>query len=74
MPSIDKKYINAPVNINVNPIVNIFFLSFILIVILINSNNIHIAHGLNPSIKPNIIAIRLSDASFAFISPISGIL
>ena len=44
---------------NVKQTINIFFLSLIDIHMLIKSSKIHMAHGLNPSIKPNIIAIKI---------------
>ena len=45
---------------NVKPSIHIFFLSFILNNIVIKKINIHIAHGLNPSIKPIIFLFSFS--------------
>ena len=58
---------------NVKQTINIFFLSLIDIHMLIKSSKIHMAHGLNPSIKPNIIAIKIILAFLASILPNIGI-
>ena len=39
---------------------------------LIKNNNIHIAHGLNPSTKPNTTASNGNDTFLAFTSPNIG--
>ena len=67
------KYIIPLVIINVKPIVIILFLSLILNVILIKSSKIHIAQGLNPSIKPSIIPTKVRLVFFTSILPSIGI-
>ena len=74
MPNIERKYTNPEDNIKVKPTILIFFLSLIDMHILISNKSIHIAHGLNPSTAPKIIATNGMETFFLLTFPNIGIL
>ena len=70
--SMNSRYTNPLVAMNVIPKIHIFFLSFIPNNIVIKNIKIHIAHGLKPSTTPRTIANIGRDTVLELISPKIG--